>query len=278
MTKFYKIPFAGSVLLFLTSIVISAKFIFTPIEDMFFYNIPISLSIIATLYALSLILFLMSIIYRKETPLSSVRKVIAFIICITFVVCSVFIVNAYTEYKSFQDSRDTSLLTGTYDVDDEKRIFLPYYDYFYNIGGNDAYYAFAVDKVNQCEYIVIDNRPYTLSPNSISYTAKRFSSANMFIKLKYKLENWSELMKYGYVLQSDFDKDMNDGEKVEIYSNGNGYMGIIDTAGYICTIQLSCINKNEISLDDFSNMATEQFELLVNAHNGIEWIEDKGRE
>lgn len=252
----------------ISSIVVIAYFMFVPIDDLHLYNVPVWLNIILFLVLMSIVLLMTMYIHRKHQHFS---LCFGLVVALVFLFISLYsVTNAYIGYHSLIQICDTSLMTESYNT--ENRDFLPYYDLFYQIGEEDAFYSFSVDKIKQCEYVRINNKPYTMKPNSTSYTAERYKIDNVFLKLKHKSDLSLKLARSGYILESIHDTDKG---KIKIYSNGIGYFAISDSPNYLINIEL-LYSYGTVSLEDFARMVVEQSEILRNAQDAENWITDKG--
>ncbi len=261
MTKHNRLFQILSVLSIVISLVLCAYILFVPTEKLNFFLVPIFLSVISILYLLRMVYFAMDIV-KKISKLSFLQKFFKLIFCVVVVVCTFFAGNAVFSCATIERSEETSLLSS-YDIDDELRELFPFYDSFYEAGGDDAYYGLSLDSIKQCEYIRIDNRPHTDDENSASYIAERFRSVNVFLNLKYRCEFIIEYFRNDFKIKEEYTAYTPEDKKIKFYEGDNCYLATVDAFTTIFTVELLHAKESGISFDAFVEAATEQFNLLL---------------
>lgn len=250
-----------SVLSIVITLILGAYILFVPTEKLNFFLVPIFLSIISILYILRMLYFATDIV-KKISKLSFLQKFFKLIFCVVMVVCTFFAGNAVFSCATLERTEETSLLSS-YDIDDELRELFPFYDSFYEAGGEDAYYGLSLDNIKECEYIRIDNRPHTDDENSASYTAERFRSVNIFLNIKYRCELILEYFKNDYKIQEEYTTYTPEGRKIKFYEGNDCYIATVDAFTTIFSVELLHVKESGISFDTFVKAATEQFNLLL---------------
>lgn len=250
-----------SVLSLIVSLILGAYILFVPTEKLNFFLVPIFLSIISILYILRVVYFAADIV-KKFSRLSFLQKFFKLIICIVVLICTFFAGNAAFSCATLESSEETSLLTS-YAIDDELREYLPFYDSFYEEGGEDAYYGLSLDNIKQCEYIRIDNRPHTDDESSASYTAERFRSVNIFLNLKYRCELILKYYRSDYKIQEKYTSYTTEDRKLKFYEGEDSYLAIADAFTTIYCVELLRVKESGISFDTFTEAAAQQIDLLL---------------
>lgn len=250
-----------SVLSIVVSLILGAYILFVPTENLNFFLVPIFLSIISILYLLRMVYFAADII-KKISKLSFLQKFFKLIFSIAVIICTFFAGNAVFSCATIESAEETSLLSS-YEIDDDLRELFPFYDSFYEAGGEDAYYGLSLDNINQCEYIRIDNRPHTDDENSASYIAERFRSVNVFLNLKYRCELILEYFKNDFKLQEEYTAYTPENKKIKFYEGEDCYLATVDSFTTIFSVELLHVKESGISFDTFVEAATEQFNILL---------------
>lgn len=262
MTKNKRLLQLLSVFSLIISLILGAYILFVPTEKLNFFLVPIFMSVISILYILRVVYFAADIV-KKISKLSFIRKFFKLIMCIVVLICTFFAGNAVFSCVTLEHNQTTSALSS-YDIDDEFRELFPFYDSFYETGGEDAYYELSLDNIRQCEYIRIDNRAHTADDTSASYIAEKFNSVNVFLNLKYRIELIWESMKNDCKLQEEYTVYTPENKKIKFYKGEDCYLAFTDYLTTIYTVELLHTKESGISFPEFTEAATRQFELLLN--------------
>lgn len=250
--KFFIIAFCS--VLFALSL-----FLFVSIENMFFDVIPIYVNVIRAFLFLSIVFLFFGLVQKKRIK-KSIQIILAFLIVI------VLSLDSFVSYDSFNADRNTSVSNESYEIEDELKNLLPFYNDFY---GEEAYYAFSIDSTIMVDRFQISNRPHTLKVNSSSYNVCCYNSKSILLKAKITLDNALSRLKEGYVLLEEFNAEDTDNSFVKIYSNSTGYLACFSSNNVFATIELKYM-KN-ISLSVFNEIVRAQFPLIQQEMTEANW-------
>ncbi len=250
-----------SALSVIVTLILGAYILFVPTENLNFFLVPIFLGIISILYLLRMLYFATDII-RKFSKLSFLQKFIKLIFSVVVVICTFFAGNAVLSSATLEHNQATSLISP-YEISEEFRELFPFYDSFYEEGGEDTYYGLSLDNINECEFIRIDNRASADDENSSSYVAEKFRSVNIFLNLKYRFELIWESFKNDCEFREEYTLYTPENKKVKFYEGKDCYLAFTDYFTTIYCVELLYPEKSGITFPEFAKAATHQFELLA---------------
>lgn len=191
---------------------------------------------------------------------SKVKIISIFVIVLTVLFGTAFAVDSYKKYDDYVESSNGSHISGTYKTEKEIKELLPYYDYFYNEGGENADYSISMFKSNYCTNISIDNQPY-LMINNPYYEAEFYSTRYVPVKLKIKSEMLNERNLSGKVELYKAETNENDVSYV-VYEDDSGYAIEMSRKSDISQIVFDNIDKEKFNIEKFIEVSIQQFELL----------------
>lgn len=261
MTKYKRLFQIFSVLSIVVTLILGAYILFVPTEKLNFFLVPIFLSIISILYILRMV-YLLTDIINKTSKLSFLQKFFKLIFSIVVILCTFFAGNAVFSCATLEHNHATSLISSN-EIGEEFRDLFPFYDSFYEEGGEDTYYGLSLDNINECEFIRIDNRASADDENSSSYIAEKFRSVNIFLNLKYRFELIWESVKNDCKYREEYTLYTPENKKVKFYEGEDCFLAFTDYFTTIYCVELLHPKKSGISFREFTQAATHQFELLV---------------
>ena len=228
---------------------------FIPMDNIFFEYVSFYLNAIRLLILIFLASVLALVYSKSHGKIKGLLKKVSYVSLFVIVtVCSLDSVNSYSSYVS---ERYSSVLSESYVIEEKYKQFLPFYDLFYEINGENAYYAVALDSTKTLKGLYISNRPYELKANSSSYVTECYTSNSFLLMSKLKLDEFINISKNKYVLCDEFFIEDSNENIVKIYSNSFGYIACIYTNQMIATIEAEYIF--DIDLDCFRQIVKSQF-------------------
>ena len=229
------------------------------VYDIFDYSVIVAIGLYKFSLCSSLVALSGYLLASKIRKLN-VKIISLFVMVLTVLFGIVFTVDSYKKYDDYVESSNGSHISGTYKTEKEIKELLPYYDYFYNEGGENADYSVSMFKSNYCTNISIDNQPY-LMINNPYYEAELYSTEFVPVKLKIKSEMLNERNLSGKVELYKAETNENDVSYV-VYEDDSGYAIEMSRKSDISQIVFDNIDKEKFNIEKFIEVSIQQFELL----------------
>ncbi len=243
------------------TLILGAYILFVPTEKLNFFLVPIFLGIISILYILRMLYFATDII-KKVSRLSFLQKFFKLIFSVVVILCTFFAGNAVLSCATIESNQATSIISSN-EIAEEFRELFPFYDSFYEAGGEDTYYGLSLDNIRECEFIRIDNRTNSEDKNSPSYVAEKFRSVNIFLNLKYRFELIWESVRNDCKYREEYTLYTPENKKVKFYEGDGCFFAVTDYFTTIYSVELLHSEESGITFEEFTKAATHQFELLA---------------
>ena len=256
--------FSGVITVVMT--LMTVYYVLTPVNALFLFLTPIYYNVIRMIFVFRAgwivgilrekLKFVRKIFNRKAMKAVNIVSVVFYII---------FAINMIEGCVSFDYSSDNSLLNGSYTATEGGRELLPYYNYFSEEGGEQAYYDISASKMKKSAFLSVNNRKLELNVDSPSYHADYFRSNVDILRFKFRLEQNFGGIVFRFFRGNEAEKHYSvteDGIKKEYMSVNNSYYAVYRGKDYMCYIKLLNIDGADLSFFDFVQKADGQLALI----------------
>lgn len=229
------------------------------------HHLPVIQALTPACLALTVTFALAFIIVLKKGKINGKRFWILFAFCIV-IVNAVIVTTICVSYKTaiFDEHYSDMTLSGeeTIKIDDEYKVYFPYYDNLYEYVGTEFNYTYSKCEIPKAAHIHIQN--FSWHENDMLYDVEYFETEDNWLIYQYSLQKNVPVI-YGegtLAYPEGVTKTVGDMEYL-IYQYENYYeIRIINDISYFSIVLRDFDNMIEINEYEFTELAMQQYELV----------------